>query len=79
MYHISANSFHPRVRKLFKFSLHIRENLIRKLYEIFKIFKIQKRIVFTETIHGKMVPENIWGLVPILSDGPAVIVHSTVL
>ena len=32
-----------------------RENYMRKLYEIFKVLEIQKRIVSTETICGNTV------------------------
>ena len=31
---------------------------MQKLYEIFKVFKVQKRIVSTETIRGNTVCEN---------------------
>ena len=31
---------------------------MRKLYEIFKVLKIQKRIVSAETIHGNTVSQN---------------------
>ena len=31
---------------------------MRKLYEIFKVLKVQKRIVSAETIRGNTVAEN---------------------
>ena len=43
-----------RVRKLFKFH-YTRENLMRKLYEIFKLLWIQKRIVAAATKWGNTV------------------------
>ena len=36
---------------------------MRKLYEIFKVLKVQKRIVSVETIRGNTVvatPQNLW-------------------
>ena len=47
----SLNSFCSLVRKVFKFSLH-KGKLLRQLFEIFYIPKIEKRIVPSETICG---------------------------
>ena len=55
------NSFRTLVRKLLKFSLHKRklttETTVfpRKLYEICKVLKAQKRIISAETICGNTV------------------------
>ena len=39
---------------------YIRENLMRKLYEIFKVLKVQKRIVSAEFIRGNTVNQIFW-------------------
>ena len=63
-YHISANSFLPWIVSSIVFAAYwgkyssfhyIRGRLVRQLFEIFYILKIQKRIVSAETICGNTV------------------------
>ena len=53
-YHIYANSFRGNY-SFFTMRHPVRENLMRKLYEIFKVLRVQERIITAETIRVNMV------------------------